>query len=69
LIASLADSGRDHLLSLGAEAGQCVQADRAVAEPVGGAKRGEGVDGLGKDGGAVGIDAGCGQFAGSGEPW
>jgi len=68
LIAGLADGGGDNLLGLGDEAGQGVQCDGAVTEPVRGAQRGEGVDGLGEDGGAVGVDAGGGQFAGPGEP-
>lgn len=69
LIAGLADGGGDHLLGLGDEAGQGVQSDGAVAEPVGRAQRGEGVDGLGRHRGTVVIGAGCGQFAGFGEPW
>jgi hypothetical protein len=69
LIAGLADGGGDHLLGLGDEAGQGVQSDGAVAEPVRRAERGEGIDGLGEDGGAVGIGAGRGLFAGQGEPW
>jgi hypothetical protein len=64
LIAGLADGGGDHLLGLGDEAGQGVQRDGAVAEPVRGAQRGEGVDGLGEDGGAVGVDAGAGSSPG-----
>ena len=66
LIAGLADGGGEYLLGLGDEAGQGVQGDGTVAEPVGGAERGKGVDGLGEDGGAVGVDAGRGQLAGLG---
>ncbi len=68
LVAGLADGGGEHLLGLGDEAGQGVQPDRAVAEPAGHAQRGQGVGGLGEDGGAVGVGAGCGQFPGPGEP-
>ncbi|HTT53537.1 MAG TPA: hypothetical protein VMH35_19260, partial [Streptosporangiaceae bacterium] len=45
----LVNSGGEHLLGPGDEAGQGVQPDRGVAEPVGGAQRGEGLDGLGED--------------------
>jgi len=47
LIARLADGLGDHLLNLGDEAGQGVQADRAIARPVRGAQRGEGAGGFG----------------------
>src|SRR6266700_7431878 len=68
LIACLADGLGDHLLGLGDEAGEGMQADRAVAERVGGAQCGEGLEGFGEDGGAVGIDARRGHVAGLGEP-
>src|SRR5487761_1122531 len=68
LIACLADGLGDHLLGLGDEAGQGVQADRAVAEPVRGAQRGEGAGGFGDDAGAELVEQGSGQLAGLGEP-
>ncbi len=54
-------------MCLGDEAGEGVQPDRAVAEPVGGAQGGEGIGGLGEDDGAVGVGAWRGQFTGFGE--
>jgi site-specific recombinase XerD len=63
LVAGAGHGLGDHLLGLGDEAGQGVQADCAVTEPVRRAQRGEGIDGLGEDGGAGGVGAGGGQFA------
>ena len=55
------------LLGLGDEAGQGVQPDGGVAEPVGGAQPGELVDRLGEDLQAVVAGGGGGQLAGAGQ--
>jgi hypothetical protein len=68
LIACLADGPGDPLLSLGDEAGQGGQADRAVAKPVRGVQRGEAAGGFVDDAGAELVEEGCGQLAGLGEP-
>ena len=67
MVAGRVNSVGDHRVCLGDEAGEGVQPDRAVAEPVGGAQGGEGIDGLGEDGGAVGVGAWRGQFTGFGQ--
>ena len=68
MIACLADGLGDHLLGRGDEAGQGVQADRAVAEPVRGAQRGEAAGGFGDDAGAELVEQGSVQLAGLDEP-
>src|SRR5580704_869651 len=68
LVAGRVNGVGDHRVCLGDEAGQGVQPDRAVAEPVGGAKGGEGIDGFGDDAGAELVEEGRGQFTGFGEP-
>ena len=69
LVAGRVNGVGDHRVCLGDEAGEGVQPDRAIAEPVGGAQGGEGIDGLGEDGGAVGVGAWRGQFTGFGAQW
>jgi hypothetical protein len=58
LIARLANGLGNDLLSLGDEAGQGVQVDRAIAKPVRGAQRSEGVGGFGDDAGAEFVEEG-----------
>jgi len=53
LVAGVVDGPGQQLLGLGDEAGQGVQVDGGVTEPVGGAEPGESVDRLGEDGQAV----------------
>ena len=53
LVAGVVDGLGQELLGLGDEAGQGVQVDGGVTEPVGGAEPGESVDRLGEDGQAV----------------
>src|SRR5881396_2255684 len=67
LVAGCGDGVGQHAVGLGDEAGEGVQADRAVAEPVRSAHSCQGFDGVGEDGGAVGIDPWRGQLAGRGE--
>ena len=67
LVAGVVDGLGQELLGLGDEAGQGVQADGGVAEPVGGAQPGEGIDRLGKDSEAVVAGDGCGLLAGAGQ--
>src|SRR5215831_17222511 len=67
LVAGVVDGLGQELLGLGDEAGQGVQVDGGVAEPVGGAQPGEGVDRLGEDGEAVVAGGGCGLLAGTGQ--
>lgn len=55
------------LFGLGDEAGQGVQPDGGVAEPVGGAEPGELVDRVGEDLEAVVAGRGGGQLAGAGQ--
>src|SRR6516165_7905749 len=55
------------LLGLGEEAGQGVQVDGGVAEPVGGAQPGELVDRIVEDLQAVVAGGGGGQLAGAGQ--
>jgi hypothetical protein len=59
------DGQGQELLGLGDEAGQGVQADGGLAEPVGGALPGEAVDRVGEDLEAVVAGGGCGQLAGN----
>ena len=67
LVAGVVDGLGQELLGLGDEAGQGVQSDGGVAEPVGGAQPGELVDGLVEDLEAVGAGGGGGQLAGAGQ--
>src|SRR6516162_2077581 len=67
LVAGVVDGLGQELLGLGDEAGQGVQVDGGVAEPVGGAQPGEGVDRLVEDGESVVAGGGGGQLAGAGQ--
>ena len=62
LVAGVVDGLGQELLSLGDEAGQGVEADAGVAEPVGRAEPGELVDGLVEDVVAVRAGGGGGRF-------
>jgi hypothetical protein len=67
LVAGVVDGLGQELSGLGDEAGQRVQPDGGVAEPVGGASLGEAVDRLVEDVEAVVVGPGSGQLAGAGE--
>src|SRR5215831_783452 len=67
LVAGAVDGLGQELLGLGDEAGQGVQADGGVTEPVGGAQPGEVVDGFAEDGEAVVAGGRGGQLAGAGQ--
>src|SRR6478672_9491142 len=65
LVACVADSVWEQTFGLGEQAGQGVQADAGVAEPVESAPAGEGVDGVGEDLEAVLVDARWGRSLGA----
>jgi len=67
LVAGVVDGLGQELLGLGDEAGQGVQPDSGVAEPVGRAQAGEVVDRVGEDLEAVVAGGRCGELAGVGE--
>jgi hypothetical protein len=67
LVAGVVDGLGQELLSLGGEAGQGVQVDGRVAEPVGGAQPGKLVDRIVEDLQAVVAGGRCGQLAGAGQ--
>jgi hypothetical protein len=67
LVAGVVDGLGQELLGLGDEAGQGVQVDGGVTEPVAGAQPGEGVDRTGEDLQAVGAGGGGGLLAGAGQ--
>jgi hypothetical protein len=64
LVAGVVDGVVEQAFGLGDEADQGVESDAGVAEPVGGAQRGEGVDCVVEDLEAVIVDAWCGQVVG-----
>jgi hypothetical protein len=68
LVSRVVDGLGQELLGLGDEAGQGVQVDGGVAEPVGRAEPGEVVDRFGEDGQAVVAGGGGGELAGAGQP-
>src|SRR6516162_4953366 len=67
LVAGVVNGRGQELLGLGDEAGQGVQVDGGVAEPIGGAQPGEGIDRLVEDGEAVVAGDRCGELAGAGQ--